>query len=132
MLRYFDSLEGLTDYELSGFCDGWKQALSEEQLRELVANSAHKVLAADTEARRVVGIITALSDRVNWAFIPYLEVIPSYQKRGIGRELLRRMLDKLAPINCVDLTCDTDMQAFYEKFGMLKSVGMVLRKYLDR
>ena len=131
MLRYFDSLEGLMDYQLTGFCDGWKKPLSEEQLRELIANSAHKVIAADMEARRIVGIITALSDKVNWAFIPYLEVIPSYQKRGIGSELLRRMLEKLAPINCVDLTCNEDMQAFYEKFGMLKSVGMVLRKYLN-
>ena len=61
-----------------------------------------------------VGFITALSDGVNSAFIPLLEVLPEYQSHGIGSELMRRMLIKLDDITNIDLTCDADMQAFYE------------------
>ena len=35
-------------------------------------------------------------------------------------------------IPCVDLMCDADMQSYYERFGMLKSHGMVIRKDIKR
>lgn len=127
MIDYRDQLD---DCLLEGFCDGWKKPLSPQQLREVITNSTYKVLAIDAATSKVVGIITALSDNLNWAFIPYLEVLPEYQKQGIGTELMRMMLAQLAHINCIDLTCDPDMQPFYERFGMLKSVGMIVRRYL--
>lgn len=131
MIRYCDALEGSERYSLDGFFVGWKKPLSTAQLKELLLNSSFKVLAIDEAKAKIVGIITALSDKVNWAFIPYLEVLPEYQKQGIGKELMRRMLDMLVNLNCVDLTCDPEMQPFYEQFGMLKSEGMVIRRHLS-
>lgn len=131
VIQYHDSLEGLENCSLDGFCEGWKKPLSAVQLQAVINNSTFKVLATDLAEKKVVGIITALSDQTNWAFIPYLEVLPTYQKQGIGKELMQRMLAKLTHINCIDLTCDPEMQSFYEKFGMLKSEGMVIRKYLN-
>ncbi|MBP7262834.1 MAG: GNAT family N-acetyltransferase [Spirochaetia bacterium] len=128
MIDYRDHLD---DYLLEGFCDGWKKPLSPPKLREVIANSTYKVLAIDTAKSKVVGIITALSDNVNWGFIPYLEVLPEYQKQGIGTDLMKRMLSKLARITCIDLTCDLEVQPFYQRFGMLKSEGMVIRRYLN-
>lgn len=131
MIEYIDTLDGAENYILEGFCVGWKKPLSAVQLRAVIGNSTFKVLAIDPAKKKVVGIITALSDQTNWAFIPYLEVLPSYQKQGIGKELMQRMLAKLSHINCIDLTCDPEMQPFYQKFGMLKSEGMVIRRYLN-
>jgi ribosomal protein S18 acetylase RimI-like enzyme len=116
------------DYSLKDFCFGWKTPLTEIELRNICKNSTHHILAIDEEVKRIVGIITALSDNVNFAFIPYLEVITSYQKMGIGSKLFRLMLEKLKNIKCVDLTCDENMQSFYEKFNMSKSQGMIIRK----
>ena len=127
MINYIDQPY---DCLLEGFCDGWKKPLSPLQLREVIANSTYKVLAIDASKKKAVGIITALSDNVNWAFIPYLEVLPEYQKQGIGTELMKRMLTQLAHITCIDLTFDLEVQPFYERFGMLKSEGMVIRRYL--
>lgn len=59
-----------------------------------------------------------------------LEVLPEYQNRGIGTELMKRMLELLGTIDCIDLTCDVEMQGFYERFDMLRSTGMVIRKYI--
>lgn len=130
MIRYHDSLEGINSFCLDGFFIGWKKPLSIPKLRELLFNSTYKVIAVDDAKEKVIGIVTALSDNVNWAFIPYLEVLPDYQKRGIGKELMQKMLDILVDINCIDLTCDPEVQPFYARFGMLKSEGMVIRRYL--
>lgn len=131
MIEYIDPLDEAENYTLEGFCEGWKKPLTTPQLRSVINNSTFKVLAVDPDEKKVVGIITALSDQTNWAFIPYLEVLPIYQKQGIGKELMRRMLAKLSHINCIDLTCDPEMQPFYERFRMLKSEGMIIRKYLN-
>lgn len=127
MISYFENIRN-TKATIEGFCNGWKKPLSEIQIKDILKNSSYNVVAIDNE--KIVGIITALSDDVNWAFIPYLEVLEEYQGKGIGKELTKRMLEMLDKITCVDLTCDIERQSFYEQFGMLKSSGMVLRKYL--
>ena len=96
----------------------------------LLDGSTFFVVAIDNATSQAVGFVTALSDGVNASFIPLLEVLPAYQKRGIGSTLMSKILEKLDPIVNVDLTCDIPMQSFYERFGMLKSNGMVLRKYV--
>ena len=37
------------------------------------------------------------------------------------------MIARLGDTPAVDLTCDGELQPFYERFGMLRSVGMVIR-----
>jgi hypothetical protein len=41
------------------------------------------------------------------------------------------MLEKLDNISNIDLTCDPELQPFYERFKMMHSTGMIMRKYLD-
>ncbi|MBA2682288.1 MAG: GNAT family N-acetyltransferase, partial [Ktedonobacteraceae bacterium] len=72
---------------------------------------------------------TAITDHVLCAYIPLLEVLPSYQGQGIGTELVRRMLEKLNNIYMVDLLCDPDLQPFYARAGMQPTTGMLLRNY---
>jgi ribosomal protein S18 acetylase RimI-like enzyme len=127
---FVDNLDNIAPQKLNGFFVGWQKPLSTAEHIKLLEGSSHFVLAVDTDCDEVVGFITALTDGINCAFIPLLEVLPEYQNRGIGTQLLQLILQKLDSITCVDLTCDVEMQAFYEKFGMLKSNGMVLRKYL--
>lgn len=131
MIEYRTDIEGINPDELKGFFVGWRKPLSPEQHYLILKNSSYKVLAYDTERSKVIGFINALSDKVNFAFIPMLEVLPEYQNRGIGSELMKNMLDLLKHITCIDLTCDADMQDFYERFEMLKSHGMVIRKYIE-
>jgi len=129
MIQYIDSAEGVTPPMLRGFFEGWKKPRTAEEHLEILKNSAHIVLAVDTESGRVVGFITALSDGAQAAFIPLLEVLPEHRRRGIGTELVARLLRKLEGIQCIDVMCDPDVQKFYAKFRMRKSVGMILRNY---
>lgn len=130
MIEYRTLLDGIAKDGFQGFFVGWKHPLSSEQLYKALQNSEYIVIAYDANKKRPIGYINALSDEVNFAFIPMLEVLPEYQHQGIGSELVRKMLRQLEHINCIDLTCDPELQVFYKRFGMIESRGMILRKYL--
>lgn len=127
-MHYQDNLTGITSEQLSRFCVGWNYPLSGEELYKILQNSYTFILAID--GNQIAGFVNALSDGLKFAFIPMLEVLPDYKNQGIGTKLMELLLDKLHGISNIDLTCDIELQTFYDKFGMLKSNGMVLRKYL--
>ena len=131
MIEYKKDLTNIVSDQLSGFFVGWKQPLSKEKHYQILKNSEYIILAFDTREEKVVGFVNALSDEVRFAFIPMLEVLPEYQNRGIGTKLMEILLSDLENISNIDLTCDPELQNFYERFGMLKSRGMVIRKYLE-
>ena len=113
--------------DLQGFFVGWPRAPSAERQLELLRRSDHVVLALDD--RRVVGFVTAISDGVLSAFVPLLEVLPEYQERGIGSELMRRVLAQLEHLYMVDLCRDAGLEPFYRRFGLrVWDRGMGLRR----
>lgn len=126
-IKYTDSVEKITSRMLGGFFEGWKKPHTPDEHLEILKNSNHIILAIDSDKARVVGFITALTDGVQSAFIPLLEVLPEYRKMGIGSALVFRMLETLNGIPAIDLTCDPEMKKFYSKFGMVPSVGMIVR-----
>ncbi|WNF24919.1 GNAT family N-acetyltransferase [Mesobacillus jeotgali] len=128
-MLYKNSLEGITPEMLVGFFDGWPTPPNPETHLKLLKNSSKVVLAFDKDTDRVVGFITAISDGVLSAYIPFLEVLPEFKNRGIGKELVHRMMTKLAEIYMIDLCCDDDLVPYYEKLGMIKANGMLLRNY---
>lgn len=131
MIIYSDSLEGITEDQLLGFFVGWIKVPPPAVHLKVLENSSQVVLARDSETGKIIGFINALSDMVMTAYIPMLEVLPEYRSRGVGSELMKRMLTKLEDLYMVDLLCDVDMQSFYERFGMQKTVGMMMRNMHD-
>jgi len=70
------------------------------------------------DGERVVGFVTAISDGVLSAYVPLLEVLPDHQGRGIGSELVRRLLDRLGDLYMIDVVCDENVVPFYERLGL--------------
>jgi ribosomal protein S18 acetylase RimI-like enzyme len=128
MIVYRDGIAGIGPPHLLGFFEGWPNPPKPETHLRLLACSDELVQAWDNEADRVVGYSTAITDGVLSAYIPLLEVLTNYRGRGIGSELLRRMLAKLEPYYMVDLVCDPRMAAFYERYGMTRATAMVFRQ----
>ena len=127
MIEYLDEIELISETQLEGFFVGWKKPLSSRQHLELLKGSSHFIVAIEVD--KVVGFITALSDGVNSSFIPLLEVLPKYQRKGIGTKLVKRMLIKLEGISNVDLMCDEEILTFYDRFSeMCRAKGMAIRK----
>jgi ribosomal protein S18 acetylase RimI-like enzyme len=130
MIRYTDSLDSISADQLTGgFFDGWPNPPSAETHLRVLRGSAYVWLAVDEQTGQVVGFVNAVSDSVLSAYIPLLEVLPANQQRGIGTELMRRMLETLTDIYMVDLLCDIEFQPYYERLGMRRATGMLVRNY---
>ena len=129
MISYIDTIDGIAAEHLQGFFVGWPNPPSPATHLRILANSYAILLARDDATYQIVGFITAISDGVSCAYIPHLEVLPAYRGRGIGSELMRRMLERLHHIYMIDLICDTDVQPFYARLGMQPYTGMILRNY---
>ncbi|MFJ7922034.1 GNAT family N-acetyltransferase [Lysinibacillus fusiformis] len=129
MLLYKNNLEDISSDMLKGFFVDWPNPPSPQTHLKLLENSSKVVIALDEQSNQIVGFITAISDGVLSAYIPFLEVLPAYKSKGIGKELINRMLIELQYIYMIDLCCDDDLVPLYEKFGMMKSNGMLIRNY---
>lgn len=125
MIEYSTDVSHVTEEDLAPFFVGWDPAPSPaHRLRSLRAASA-AVLARD--GARLIGFVTAISDEVDTTYISLLEVLPEYQHGGIGTELMRRIVDRYRHLYGVDLCCDPRLVPFYERLGMRRMAGMVLR-----
>lgn len=128
-MNYKNSIDGITSDMLDGFFDGWPNPPSTETHLQLLKNSHKVVIALSQYEKKVVGYITAISDGVLSAYIPLLEVLPAYKDQGVGKELVRLMLEELHDIYMIDLCCDDELVPYYENFGMIRSNGMLIRNY---
>lgn len=128
LIDYCDSLDGICAEQLEGFFVGWQYPLTPAEHIKVLAGSSHFLLAMDQESGKVVGFITALSDGLLSAYIPLIEVLPPYQKQGIGRELVRRMLAKLEGLGMVDLLCDAPLLPFYQRLGFQPATAASIRQ----
>ena len=129
MIRYVTELEGVGPGELGGFFVGWPSPPSPERHLDILKGSHLFVLALDDATGRVVGFVNVISDGVLSAYLPLLEVLPAYQGRGIGRELVERVIALCDELYMLDLTCDPDLVVFYEHLGFTRVTAMARRNY---
>ncbi len=125
MITYSTDNTALTEDMLTEFFVGWPiRPCPARHLRAL--RGSHRVVVA-FDGDRVVGFINAISDGELAAFIPWLEVLPSHQGRGVGRELVRRLCAELAGYYSIDLICDP-LGSYYSALGFQQLLGMGLRR----
>ena len=129
MITYRDAINGISANQLYGFFVDWPGSPDAETHLRLLQQSGAVVIALEEETGRVVGFITAITDGVLSAYIPLLEVLSEWQGQGIGKELVRRMVERLRDLYMIDLLCDEELQPFYERLGFMRSQGMMIRNY---
>src|SRR5919106_1498940 len=66
---------------------GWSSAEKPEALQRAMVD-AHSVVTA-WDGQTLVGLANAISDGHLVVYYPHLVVHPNYQRRGIGRQLMR-------------------------------------------
>ena len=130
VIEYVTSLDGITADQLAGpFFVGWLDPPDRDVHLRILQGSDHVVLAVHEPDQQIVGFITAITDGVLSAFVPLLEVVPHYQGRGIGTDLVRRLLDEIGDLYAVDAMADVDVHPFYEHVGLKPAPGVALRNY---
>lgn len=129
-IHYSSNKKDLENLDLTGFFEGWSHLPSNDVLQKSIKNATYVVLAIDTQKKKLAGYITALSDKVLSAYIPFLEVEKSYQKNKIGTTLLKKILEQLDTIYMIDIVCDKELTSFYQKAGFKNWYAMIKRNYL--
>ena len=127
-IKYVNNPDGITVDMLHGFFVGWRKVVTPDEHLRFLAGSYKIWLAVHEDAQRVVGFVNAISDGVLTSFIPLLEVVPEYHGQGIGRELMRRMMESLDGMYMIDACCDDDKVSFYEQFGMINIGNAMLKR----
>ena len=102
---------------------GWR-AEDPVKLAATVEGSRYVVAAKDGD--RLVGFARAISDGVTNAYVTTVAVLPAYQGRGIGAELVKRLLEGKETIRFV-LHANPDVQDFYRKLGFEDAPDMFVR-----
>ena len=93
----------------------WDSANYPDKLFQAIRNSHHVITAWDGE--RLVGLMNALSDGAMTAYFHYLLVRPEYHGKGIGRSLVKQMLDHYADYARKILIAYEPEAAFYQHCG---------------
>jgi ribosomal protein S18 acetylase RimI-like enzyme len=129
VITYLERVDTVRPDQLEGFFVGWPQRPTPARHLDLLRGSYAVELALEGDS--VVGFVNAISDGVLSAFIPLLEVLPDYQHRGIGTELVRRLLDQLGDFYMIDLSCDASLEPFYSALGFrVVDRAMGIRRHL--
>ena len=106
---------------------GWPhRAADRTKLALLVSRSFYVSTAHDGD--RLVAFARALSDGVSNAYISTVCVLPEYRGRGIGREVIRRMVEREGgtAIRWV-LHARTALHPFYGQNGFVDATEMLWR-----
>jgi GNAT superfamily N-acetyltransferase len=74
----------------------WKPSYDASQIPNLISGSFAFAVAVDMATGRAVGMGRCLSDGVSDAWIQDVVVLPSHRGRGIGRKVIKALLD-----NCI-------------------------------
>jgi len=125
VISYSTDIVDLAEDDLAGFFVGWPTPPSAAQ-HLAVLRGSHRVVIARCDGQ-VAGFVNLISDGVLTGFVPWLEVLPQFQGRGIGTELMRRILAEAGHLYSVDLTCDDALRPYYERLGMTALTGMGVR-----
>jgi len=128
-IRYQAGCDGIEPVHLEGFFEGWPDPPTSATHLRILRGSSVVVLAVDADTGSVVGFVTALSDGVTAAYLPLLEVLPAHRGRGIGSELVRRVLRAIGDLYMVDVTCDAGVLPFYRRLGFRPMTAAGLRRH---
>jgi ribosomal protein S18 acetylase RimI-like enzyme len=93
----------------------WSSVKKPQQLHKALLGS-HSLLSA-WHGSTVVGLGNAISDGYLVVYYPHLLVLPDYQRRGIGTELMRRLVARYEGFHQHMLVADGRAIEFYRKCG---------------
>ena len=110
-----DNLDGVTGQLLKQFYvdADFDNGRTAEQHERAFRNSVVR-LAFDGE--KLVGAARAITDGVRCAAVFDVCVLPSHRGRGIGRRVMRALVEALAG-QFVILTCNRSLEKVYAEFG---------------
>ena len=125
-VRYTRDPAELDPSDVSPFFEGWSPKPSEGRI--LAALTGADTVALAWEGDRLVGFATAITDGAMFAYLPLVEVVADRRGVGIGSALIRDLHERHRDLYGLDLCCDDDVVPFYERLGLTRVNGMIVRR----
>jgi len=72
-------------------------------------------------AGSLVGLGNAISDQGLVVYYPHLLVLPEYRRRGIGREIMKRLMNRYRGFHQHMLVAESKAAAFYRACGFVRA-----------
>lgn len=96
-----------------------RRPVEDRERIEAMLRNADLIMTARIEAR-LVGVARAITDFVYCCYLSDLAVDESYQRRGIGKELMRRVAEAAGPQTKLILLAAPKAADYYPKIGMIR------------
>lgn len=105
---------------------GWNSLNLTVQELEKMCNQSWYVIFAFVD-KQLVGMGRVISDGVITGVICGLCVLPSYQSKGIGKEIVNRLVENCEKNRVIpQLMCVENLEPYYETLGFIRfTIGMV-------
>ncbi|MEW5725272.1 MAG: GNAT family N-acetyltransferase [Thermodesulfobacteriota bacterium] len=110
---------GTEDIDWAALCEVFRLAplgLREPDKLKIAAENSHTVCSAYCDGQ-IIGFGRALSDGHYQSAIYDVVVLPEYQNQGIGKAIMKALLEKLPKTGPVLIYAVPGKQDFYKKFG---------------
>jgi N-acetylglutamate synthase-like GNAT family acetyltransferase len=109
----------------------WKDCYNPAGLKYLINGSFAFAVAIDKKSKKAIGMGRLISDGVSDAYIQDLVVLPEYRDKGIGREIVKTLINhcKKKEIHWVGLIAEPDQDGFYSNLGFKQMKNYIPMKY---
>ncbi len=112
-----DQIKQITSvYRLAGW---WDKDIPDDPSHVLGIISGSHCFIVATEESKIIGMGRAISDKISDAYIQDLTVLDLYRKKGIGTEILKRLIARLEydGIKWIALIAERNSRDFYSNYG---------------
>jgi GNAT superfamily N-acetyltransferase len=99
--------------------NNWSSANHPEKLQKALLNS-HSLISAWLD-KQLIGLGNAISDGFLVVYYPHLLVLPDFQGKGIGSEIVQRLKLKYEGFHQHMLVADGNAIEFYQKCGFTRA-----------
>jgi ribosomal protein S18 acetylase RimI-like enzyme len=130
-IKFIDSWNDLEIVKLYKAGGWWKENYDPSGLNNLIKGSFAFAVAIDKLSGKAIGMGRLISDGISDAYIQDLVVLPEYRDQGIGRQLVKTLLDHCLSkgILWIGLIAEPAQDGFYSNIGFKTMSKYVPMKY---
>ena len=119
-IRFSDAKDVTIDSVLRLYsANRWSSAARPDVLHRAL-QASHSLVSA-WFGKELVGLGSTLSDGHLVVYYSHLLVLPEYQRQGIGREIMRRLMSRYEGFHQQVLIADSRAQAFFRECGFYRA-----------
>jgi ribosomal protein S18 acetylase RimI-like enzyme len=109
----------------------WKDSYNSSGIKPLVEGSFAFAVVVDKASGKAIGMGRIISDGVSDAYIQDLVILPEYRGQGIGRHLVKALLEHCLSkgLLWVGLIAEPDQDEFYSSLGFKPMKNYIPMKY---